>query len=223
MTKIMMAHLHEHRVSHSWYESQQAVLLHELGRGNEVYLRSQRGVNGVLGESRNLVVEKFLSTEAEYLFWSDTDMGYAPDTIERLLAHETGVVGGLYFGQTSHVPDGMGGYRLATFPLIFLLEDKAFLPAFDYPRNQVVQCDGTGSGIILIHRSVFEAIDGDWYSPYPTSPKCSEDLAFCLRLKALEIPLYIDTSVKATHHKDVWLSEELYDFSKPAKIVEADK
>jgi hypothetical protein len=49
-----------------------------------------------------------------------------------------------------------------------------------------------------------------WYSAHVRNPDASEDFAFCLRLMDAGITLHMDTSVKATHHKDVWLSERHY-------------
>ena len=34
-----------------------------------------------------------------------------------------------------------------------------------------------------------------------------EDLSFCLRAGACGIPIHVDTSVKATHLKHLWVSE----------------
>ena len=38
-----------------------------------------------------------------------------------------------------------------------------------------------------------------------------EDISFCLRLTAMDIPMWVDTSVKTTHDKGgVYLDEETY-------------
>ena len=38
-----------------------------------------------------------------------------------------------------------------------------------------------------------------------------EDLSFCMRANALEIPVHVHTGVKTTHLKHLWLDERIYD------------
>lgn len=211
MTKLTFAYLHEFEVSHSWHECIVDAMHHELGRGNQVRVLAQRGLNGLLGWSRNVAVQRFLQSGDDYLFWSDTDMGFASDAVEKLLAADASIIGGLYFGSSSGYPDGKGGYKMAMFPLVMDRNDEGlFLPRMDYERDTLFKADGTGSGFVLIHRRVFEEIGKDWYSPLEDDRMISEDLAFCWRAKEAGFTLLIDTRVKATHHKSVWLAEEMY-------------
>jgi len=81
----------------------------------------------------------------------------------------------------------------------------------------VTRCAGTGSAAILIHRTAFETIAGPlgpvWYNRIPntsTGQLVSEDLSFCMRAGAANIPVHVHTGVRTTHQKTVWLGEELY-------------
>jgi hypothetical protein len=38
----------------------------------------------------------------------------------------------------------------------------------------------------------------------------SEDLSFCMRAGALDIPVHVHTGVQASHHKPIWLAEDDY-------------
>ena len=51
------------------------------------YMGVRYGTGGIV-EARNTVARRFLSRDrADWLFWIDTDMGFAPDTIDRLIAN----------------------------------------------------------------------------------------------------------------------------------------
>jgi hypothetical protein len=179
-------------------------------------------------------VADFLRTEgAEWLWWVDTDMGFAADTIDRLLEAadpvERPVVGALCFAQREAEDDGVGGYRPIAWPTVmdwtFVENQGGFQVRWDYPRNTLTRVHGTGSACILIHRSVFERVRaayveesgnpnwGSWYTRVtnPTTGELvGEDLSFCARLMRLEIPVHVHTGVQTTHRKNIWLQEEDY-------------
>ncbi len=102
-------------------------------------------------------------------------------------------------------------------------DEAGFQPIADYPRDALARVGATGAAFILIHRSALAKIrkrDGDaWFDPikHPTAGKhgkprgFSEDLSFCIRLAAADVPLHVDTSVKSVHHKGgVFLDEDQY-------------
>lgn len=184
------------------------------------------GTDGLV-EARNKTVRAFLEEDkGEWLFWIDTDMGFAADTVDRLLESadpvERPIVGGLCFTQREEESDGMGGWRCRATPTVFdwtKLDDgqQGFSVRFDYKPDTLQQCAGTGSACVLIHRSVFERIKAKfgpvWYDRiFNTAMKrlVSEDLSMCMRAGALGIPLFVHTGVKTSHCKTLWLSEDDY-------------
>lgn len=192
---------------------------HVIGGG---WLATKYGTGGIIA-ARNDTTQQFLrGTDSEWMFWIDTDMGFSPDTVDRLLEvadPETApVVGGLCFMNRELGPDGMGGMLTQGVPTIFQWWKEevggGFRAQTDYPRDQLIQAAGTGSACVLIHRSVFERIAAEygtsWYSPVQSSVDrswLSEDLSFCMRCAALEIPIHIHTGVKTSHLKHFWLDE----------------
>lgn len=180
--------------------------------------------------------------DAEWLFMVDADMGFAPDTVERLIASadpkQRPLVGGLCFG---HKNDGRGPYsanRNRIIPTIFSMyetdDEVGFVPMLNYPRSALVEADATGAACLLIHRSVLEDIRaacGDrWFSPMEV-PKgkggrteFSEDIAFCIRALAAGHKLHIDTSVTTTHDKGgIFLDEGTYDAQREARAKSNDR
>lgn len=223
-----LAYVHDTRVSYSWHQSVQDMvawdLTHEgrLIRGGRIAMRC--GTGGLVG-ARNAVAKGFLDeTDSEWLFWTDTDMGFEGDSLDRLLAvadpKGAPIVGGLCYAWRERVPDGMGGYRSAAAPTIFdwvKVEGgtvKGYQSRNSYPVNTMMRCGGTGSAFIVIHRSVLERVReeaGDaWYDQLrnpDTGDLISEDLSFCMRATALDFPVHVHTGIRATHHKELWVGE----------------
>lgn len=199
-------------------------------------LRAAAGT-GTIPQARNNVVRGFLDGDAEWLFMVDTDMGFADDTVERLLrtAHyqERPVVGGLCFAlRGTPKRTELNATRYLIVPTIYSYAEVdgevGFAPMFDYPRNARVKAAGTGAACLLVHRSAAEKVRDtageEWFTPvtHPTGMRgkpreFSEDLSFCVRLAAADVPLTIDTSVKTTHDKGgLFLDEETYDLWRSA-------
>ncbi len=226
---VTVAYLHGEEVAHSWHASIIELIGYDLATNERVIRggwQSMRPATGDLVGGRNEVVGKFLGDDrAEWLFWVDTDMGFAPDAIDRLVAAadpvERPVVGGLCFAYRETGPDGMGGQHAVPRPTIFDWRGAAagkecgFVGRTQYPVNALVQCAGTGSACLLIHRTVLEKIGaqfGSWYDrlPDPQGRLVSEDLSFCMRVGAVGVPVFVHTGVRTSHMKTIYVTEEHY-------------
>lgn len=228
---VTVAYVHPNEVTYSWHESLLNLIGWDLShdarvaRGGWLAVRCY-GADGI-GAARNTAVAQFLTEKnADWLFWVDTDMGFTPDTVDRLLAAadpvERPIVGALAFAQKQNAPDGMGGWHTSLVPTIYdwvnTGQGTGFLSRPTYPVNTLVRCAGTGSAAVLIHRSVLERIAEEhgpvWYDrvPNPTAGNqlIGEDLSFCLRAGALNIPVHVHTGVRTSHFKPDWLAEQDY-------------
>jgi hypothetical protein len=226
---VALAYVHSERVSYSWHHSMTEFMGFDFANAGRVvrggFVSIHCGTDGLV-DARNKAVATFLAErQAEWLWWLDTDMGFPPDALDRLLAvadpDARPIVGALAFSQRQFEVDEMGGWRCRATPTIFdweMVDDKqGFSVRCEYPDNMAVRAAGTGSACILIHRSVFERIAAEhgpvWYNRIPNPSMgqlTSEDLSFCMRVGALNIPLHIHTGVKTSHHKPVWLAEDDY-------------
>lgn len=212
------------------------LLLHDITgdgrivpRGKEMRQLSSRTS---IAASRNKMARGFLdTTDCEWLWFIDVDMGFGPDTVERLIKSADPevrpVMGGLCFAMKRANTADFWAERVRIQPTVYhyleLDDEVGFRPIGDYARDQVQQVAGTGAACLLIHRSALEkmraAYGDDWFSPvtHPTGDKgrprtFSEDLSFCVRLAALDIPIHVDSGVKTTHDKGgIFLDEETYD------------
>lgn len=214
--RVTVAYVHPNEVSANFHECLQNLVLYDVGAGQHLCHENGKiavrcGTGGLI-QSRNQAVEIFLQGKAAWLLWIDSDMGFAPDSLERLMAvadrKERPIVGGLCFASREYQSDTMGGYRSKPVPTIYQYVDgKGFSPLTYFPRNTLVQCAATGSAFVLIHRSVFQNTKA-WYEriPGPTG-LFGEDISFCVRAGAAGFPLYVHTGVRTTHHKPQWVSE----------------
>jgi hypothetical protein len=171
--KVTAGYLFEDEIKASFFHSFLRMLGFDAEHEGRIWSGGfcpRRGTTGDLAGGRNDVVLDFLKTESQWLWWVDTDMGFEPDVVERLLEAadpvERPVVGALCFAQREHVSDGVGGWRPQAWPTVMdwnVIDGRGgFEVRWDYPRNTVTRVGATGSACILIHRSVFERVQAEY-------------------------------------------------------------
>jgi hypothetical protein len=231
---VTLAYVHSEQVAHSWHQSLLALIGWDLAHDARVargrLLAMRCGTDG-LPAARNKAVRAFLAdTDSEWLLWIDTDMGFDPDMLDRLLAAadpvERPIVGALCFAQREMAPDGVGGFVCRSAPTIYdwrvAGDRQGFSARRVYEPDALTRCGGTGSAAIVIHRTVFEKIAAEmgatWYNRAPeampdedgTVKMMGEDLSFCMRSGVAGFPVHVHAGIKTTHLKPVWLSEDDY-------------
>lgn len=229
--KVVVSHLHPGEVSASFSHSLLGTYAHD-NNGRLVSLDGRLGVQptmsgaGRLAGSRNMAVANFLdTTDGEWLWMIDSDMGWDETALEQLLAvadaDSLPVVGGLCFGARFQGEGPAHSARVHYFPTLYRWDDQTgvFSLVFDWDRGTVVKVDGTGAAFLLVHRRVLEDLrreHGDrWFDNIPidngTPDLFGEDLSFCVRLRQAGIPVHVHTGVKVSHRKAVWIDESAYD------------
>jgi hypothetical protein len=195
------------------------------------YLRKVAGTMGVAA-GRNEIVRAFMASDAEWLFMVDTDMGFAPDTVDRLvesaMAHGVGMMGALAFCQKQDkdmAPAPFNGSRLRIQPTLYQLVrvestgEQGFRSMTRYRRDAFQSVDATGAACMVVHRDVLAAVGEDPFHPmrvdgaggHGTPRTFSEDLSFCVRVRAADFVIGVDTSIKTTHYKGgIFLDETAF-------------
>jgi hypothetical protein len=181
-----------------------------------------------LATGRNMIVQHFLEhSDAGWLLMLDTDMTFAPDTVEQLLQHADSatapIVGGLCFGF-----DEMGDVQ----PTLFGLEPDPAAPEdparlqvtryHDWKPESMYPVAGTGAACLLMHRTALEKIKADGYSQaYPwfqelehNGKAVGEDLGFCFRAVQSGLPIFVNTAVQVGHIKERVLTAETFYLSR---------
>lgn len=237
MDKVVAAWVHPTEVDASFMHSMLTVVATEMLGAQRLtqWLPARCGSGGLIA-ARNEVVTAFLQTEGDWLWWIDTDMGFAPDALDRLLdaadPETSPIVGGLCFAQMEREPDGMGGFRTEVVPALYQWHEASdgrsgFVAWRNYPRDALVDVAGTGSAFVLIHRSVFTAVaerfgDGRWYDRMvnPTTGQLlGEDLSFCARARMVDIGVRVHTGIRTTHRKPRWVGEDDYQHPDDARGI----
>lgn len=218
--------LHPGTYHASFGECLMRLMIHDIyGKGrlisHDFGIIGKRTSSAGIVHGRNSGTAQFLDkSDAEWLLWIDSDMGYPETVLEDLIAaadpDERPAVGGLCFAVKKGDNTKWGGRRYYTEPTLYRKPDLA--PILDYPRDQLVEVGATGAACLLVHRSALERIREEWgdvwfdHVPSVTGGFFSEDLSFCIRLDKLDIPLFVHTGVKTMHDKGyVCFDEELYD------------
>lgn len=173
-----------------------------------------------LAKARNRLVEEFLTNHqaCDWLLFMDADMVFDHDAVHRLVAraiqHDVKILGGLCLIVTADGP----------LPTLFIDdEDTVTRVLLDWPEDTVQQVAATGTGCLLVHRSVFEKMQADasgsrncWFNfdvvTSQTGKEWSlgEDVSFCLRARRAGFDIYVDTTNHIGHHKGTktwWPSE----------------
>lgn len=220
---VLIGYLHGQNVTASFHSSEINLIGWDIGHDQRLraFSRVEAGAMGI-PEGRNKLCIALLESDAEWLFMVDSDMGFDPSTLDRLLEvadpEERPIVGGLCFSQREVAPDEMGGFRCMPTPTIFDWREDVdgishYMCRLHYPANTLVRCGATGAALLLIHRSVIERIkeaNGEhWFDRVigHDNMLMGEDISFFVRVAALEIPLYVHTGIRTTHYKHFWLAE----------------
>ena len=221
---VILAYVHSHEVAHSWHRSMWALQRWDFEHDQRLagVIEVRCGFQGVWA-ARNEGVRRFLGTGLDWMWWVDTDMGFAADTLDHLLAAadrmRRPIVGAHCLAQKMPDEDGLGGYRTEAVSTIYEWvserDRRGFIALAHAPSDTLIRCAGTGSACILIHRRAFQAIaktqGACWYDPVP-NPEVGgvigEDLSFCLRCAIASIPVHVHAGIRTNHLKAVWLSAE---------------
>lgn len=226
--KVVVAYCHPGTIHSAFHESLLDLLVYDMAFHKRIVngggrLAKQSSAN--LSGPRNDVVRKFLEYgKADWLWFVDTDMVFKPDTLERLLEFadpdNAPIVGGLCFS--------IDGKQI--FPTLYGLVGEESNPQVvrfhEWPVDSMFQVAATGTGCLLIHRSVFERIrdfrhEGSditgfnaafpWFQETTHDDRAvGEDITFCWRAGIVGIPVYVNTAVHVGHVKAYTLDLDAY-------------
>jgi len=182
-------------------------------------------------KSRNEVVRHFLGTEAEWLLMTDPDQTFEPDALERLVAaaedHDARVIGVPTPCMKMDDPVSrcaVVGHNVfaAAPPAEGQSVPYHFVPFDDLPlgENTLVQVAAVGTGLMLVHRSVFERIRdfvveqgmGDhwcWFQTpvYPPNLAEGEDIFFARMCVNVGVAQFAHCGITTGHVKPIVLDQ----------------
>jgi glycosyltransferase involved in cell wall biosynthesis len=166
--------------------------------------------SSLITQARSKVVNFFINnTEHEYLFFLDSDIGFNPDDVLKLMSHQ--------------IPIVSGAYPMKIIPERYCVD----VVQPEERHGDLLKINGNGMGFVLIHRQVFldiarhypnlKYVPSNYHSDTPHSPEemnnsfhffaehqsengfMSEDKSFFHRAKQVGYNIFLDTSIRLNH------------------------
>jgi hypothetical protein len=164
-----------------------------------------------IARARNTLTRAFLATNAEWLLMVDTDMVFAPDVLDRLIAAADPIRRPV-MGAFCLMQETLGGDPLPTlYEVSEGVNGLGFARYQEWPDDAVMRVGATGTGCLLAHRGVFHLLDSDERTHDPVWPwfreaslrgrPIGEDLTFMLRCGVAGIPIHVHTGIRVGHVK----------------------
>ena len=143
--------------------------------------------------SRNLLREKALEGNYDYLLSLEQDVIPPKNIIERLLQHKKRVVTGIYFNYIN-VKKSVELAPVVWSKVNMEKEERYFLRPSELNKG-LIKIAMSGLGCILIHRSILEEIKFRYENKYPAF----DDIFFGLDCKENKVNIYADTNLICKH------------------------
>lgn len=169
--------------------------------------------------ARQWLTRQALSVEGlTHIMWIDDDMEFPPDALEKLLAHDKPIVGGLCFNRRAP----------AYQPIVARKYDEALgMPrgaygfVYDLPRTGLVECDATGGAFLLVKVEVFKAVTEKFGSDswWEQEGEASEDFSFCARAKACGYGIFVDCGITIGHSGTVIIDRTIAEKLRTANVA----
>lgn len=211
--KVFITNINPGSVRTKFVESVLGLLEHDAKHWQRVYTFRMLTFGPALGVGRNVLVDGFLDTKADWMLMIDSDMTFPPDALDRLALHadekERPIVGGLCMTSDGKpvIKRWLSNYEMG---------NVEFAPT----DGQIIKVDGTGAAFLLVHRRVFEKMRDEpladdqpfWFGEMclggPKRQLLGEDTGFCARAQLAGFPIYVVRGVGIGHEKHIIFTEE---------------
>lgn len=240
--RVVVAYVHGGEVSESFMDSLWRLNHFEvMENGRMIGKISKKAGTGGIADARNLLTKEFLAMDADWLLFIDSDMGFAPWALSRMLGAATSqglkpIVGGLCFAlATTGWDPETNGETFECWPTIGIWnrneagEIQGYFQVRKWEKDSVIRVDSTGAALLLLHRSALEKLGPNPWAPLPTpegvledNSHFSEDISFFMRCADHDLEVWLDTGARTSHHKGaIYLSEQTWELQEALKAVDA--
>ena len=146
--------------------------------------------------SRNALATAAIHTEADLVFWLDSDMVFKPDILLRMLKtlqeNNLDILSGLYFRR---VPP----YSPVLFDQLEINGVEAKYSEFQSIPDGLFEVGACGFGCVLMKTDVFFDVHAKFGNMFAPIGNNGEDVAFCWRARQCGYKIYCDPSVICGH------------------------
>lgn len=160
-------------------------------------------------ENRNNLVRRFLASGSEWLLQLDGDESFRPELLRILMrtAADHRIVTGIYSNVAMVNADGAdGGVQIVN--CIYGMTENGDYVSLEPPETMLpFEIDAAGTGIMLVHRDVFEALTDPWFwvemfeQPDGSRQFMNEDIAFCRSARVEGFEIWCDPLAEVIHWK----------------------
>lgn len=117
----------------------------------------------LITRARNNMTYAFLESEADYLFWIDSDIKFRPQDALRMLEADKALIGGIYPKKeinwhTVREAASRGEENLANFTGSFVVNTIGMVSEMTVPQHLPCEVAAIGTGFMLVKREVFETL-----------------------------------------------------------------
>lgn len=174
-------------------------------------------VAAYIPEAHNKLVQAFLETDGDRLLILEDDHIVQPNIIARCRGHRADAVTGLYVQRRPPFSPVLYSHVTETGVAVDMQPDSVSRLIDQGHRGitNEVPIEGTGTGVLSVHRRVFETLKYPWFeaSPYAThqGDAGGHDLWFCQKLRAAGFSLAWDTS---EHMRCIHIGWDTYDIDR---------
>ena len=152
----------------------------------------------------------------DYIMWIDSDMVFQIDDFTRMLDKmqhlpEVQVLAGPYLMEdrvhTTVVKNWDEAYFQKHGTFQFLKISDLQIQSYEV-KSPLIKVDYTGMGWMLMKKGVIEQLEYPWFKPHfhnigNAYDFSSEDVGFCHDLKEKNIDIWVDTTIKVGHEKQI--------------------
>lgn len=149
-----------------------------------------------IAENRNYIAIQALRNGSDYLFFVDDDMIFYPDYVDRMIAHDKDIIGGVYSS------------RMDNSPLLVYDVKRSIDEPYDLRKDKIeelTKVHAKGTALMLIKTTVFKSMPQPWFEfTYFDNGKCKEgeDWNFCKKAIENGFEVWADPTVRTGHIGD---------------------
>lgn len=167
----------------------------------------QFNVGSLIYESRNKLAQDAIKGGFDRVLWFDSDMAFPADTLVRLGQHlDNGadIVSGLYFRRTAP-------YTPVLFSKLDMdAEARCTWAGYDDYPEELFEIAGCGFGCVLMNTEVLVDVFAHFGTAFAPIGNTGEDVAFCVRARALGHKIVCDPTVKLGHAGHIMVTDEFF-------------
>ena len=169
-------------------------------------------IGSLIYTSRDELAKKSIEMEADYIFWLDSDMVFAPETLEKLWENrdKADILTGLYFRRVQP-------YTPVLFDQLDIDDKGCHWTDFKEIPDEPFEVGGCGFGCVLMPTNIFFDVLSKFGAMFTPVASVGEDLSFCWRARQCGYKIACIPDVQLGHVGRYIITKEFYDVYRNGK------